>query len=127
MSVARLRRHAFPHARDEGDFDARPVTLLSVCNSQYTGGAMRMAPGADVTDGELEVVRIGQMGRRRFLSSFPKIFAGSHLELQEVDIRRAKRITFADIGHVPVMLDGEVRVLALRSVEVMPRALELAA
>lgn len=127
VSVARLRRHAFPHARDGETFDARPVTLLSVCNSQYTGGAMRMAPGADVTDGELEVVRIGQMGRRRFLSSFPKIFQGSHLDMQEVDIHRARRIAFADVGPVPVMLDGEVRTLALRSVEVLPRALELAA
>ncbi|MEZ4240334.1 MAG: diacylglycerol kinase family protein [Myxococcota bacterium] len=127
VSVARLHHHAFPYLRDRDPLDGRPVTLLSVCNSQYTGGAMRMAPGADVSDGELEVVRVGEMGRRRFLQSFPKIFAGTHLELREVDIHRAKRVAFEGLPALPVMIDGEIRTLALRAVEVLPRALEVAA
>lgn len=127
VSVARLRYHAFPHALDDGPFDARPVTLLSVCNSQYTGGAMRMAPGADPCDGQLDLVRVGTMRRRKFLASFPKIFAGTHPELPEVELRRGNRVSFAATGEVPVMIDGEVRVLAVNAITVERGRIEVLA
>ncbi|MEQ1505349.1 MAG: diacylglycerol kinase family protein, partial [Myxococcota bacterium] len=126
-SLVRLRHHAFPYAIDDGLFDARPGLLLSVCNSRYTGGAMMMAPFADPTDGQLDVVRIGSMRRRRFLMAFPMIFQGTHLELPEVRSTRGRSVAFADVGPVPVMIDGEVRTLALRSVAVVRRALEVSA
>jgi YegS/Rv2252/BmrU family lipid kinase len=126
-TVARLRNQPFPHAVDGGAFDTRPATLLSFCNSRYTGGAMMMAPSADPTDGELDTVRIGPMNRRRFVSSFPRIFRGTHPDMPEVQVGRAKAVTFAAIGPVPVMIDGEVRLLDLRSIEVVPGALEVAA
>lgn len=127
VSIARLRYHAFPHAVDGQPFDARPVTLFSVCNSRYTGGAMLMAPHADPADGELDVVRIGTMRRRKFLTSFPKIFAGTHSDLDEVQFGRGREVAFADMGPVAVMIDGEVRRLHLRSIQVVPGALEVAA
>lgn len=124
-SLVRLKFHAFPYGLDEGPFDARPVTMVSFCNSRYTGGAMMMAPNADPSDGELDVVRIGTMRRRRFLASFPKIFQGTHPEMPEVEQRRARSVGFAPIGPVPVMVDGEVLSLELRRVSVVPRALRV--
>ena len=126
-SLVELRYHAFPHSLDDGPFDARPVTMLSLCNSRYTGGAMMMAPGADPSDGYLDVIRIGTMRRRRLLSSFPKIFRGTHLEMTEVETRRARSVAFAPTGEVPVMVDGEVLPMAVRRVSVVPGAVELLA
>lgn len=127
QSLARLRQHAFPVALDEGAYDGRPVTLLSFCNSRYTGGDMLMAPDADPSDGEVDVVRIGTMRRRRFLASFPRIFRGTHPSMPEVETTRARRVAFAPVGPVDVMIDGEVRQLEPRALEVVPRALQVLA
>ena len=126
-SLVRLQFHAFPYALDDGAFDARPVTMVSFCNSRYTGGAMMMAPDADPSDGELDVVRIGTMKRRRFLASFPKIFRGTHPEMHEVQQGRARTVSFAPLGPIPVMVDGEVLSLELRTLSVVRRALQVLA
>ncbi len=125
QTLTELRQHALPHALDEGPFDARPFVLLSFCNSSSTGGDMTMAPNADPSDGELDVVRIAPMRRRRFLSSFPRIFRGTHGEMPEVGFARARKVTFAELPPIPVMIDGEVLTLSLRRLEVLPRALRL--
>jgi len=124
VEVTRLAARAFPHDPGEGT-DAEPVTLLSFSNTQYTGGDMRMAPFADPTDGAVDLVRIGAMGRRRLLSCFPKLFQGTHVEMEEVSSRPITRCTFAFDEPVEVMLDGEIQVLRLRELQVLPGALEL--
>ncbi|MEQ1565687.1 MAG: diacylglycerol kinase family protein [Myxococcota bacterium] len=125
-SVARLHPRPFPFALDDGPPDERPVTLLSFCNSRFTGGAMMMAPDADPSDGLVDSVWIGPMNRRRFLSSFPKIFRGTHGRMHEVELRRARSVRFTGDSPVPVMIDGEVRSLTLRAIEVLPGVLEVA-
>ena len=124
VEVTRLAARAFPHDPGKGT-DAEPVTLLSFSNTQYTGGDMRMAPFADPTDGAVDLVRIGAMGRRRLLSCFPKLFQGTHVEMEEVSSRPITRCTFAFDQPVEVMLDGEIQVLRLQELEVLPGALEL--
>ena len=124
-SLVRLRYHVMPASLDGGHFDSRPMTLLSFCNSRYTGGAMMMAPEASLVDGLVDVVRIGPMNRRRFLACFPKIFRGTHPEMPEVQMSRAREVSFARIGPVPVMIDGEIQHLEPLSLTVLPRALDV--
>jgi len=124
VEVTRLAPRSFPHDAGEGP-DADPVTLLSFSNTQCTGGDMRMAPFADPTDGAVDLVRIGAMGRRRLLSCFPKLFQGTHVEMEEVTSRHVTRCDFSGSEALGVMLDGEIRQLRLRSLEVLPGVLEL--
>ena len=67
------------------------------------------------------------MNRRRFLGSFPRIFRGTHPAMPEVEVSRGQRVTFAAVGEVPVLVDGEVRSLDLRGIEVVAAALEVVA
>lgn len=126
-TAARLELPVFPFRIDEGELDARPCVLISFSNSRYTAGTMMMAPHADATDGALDVIRIGEMGRLTFVKSFPSIFAGRHVDRPEVEETRAKRIDLALRGPVDVMVDGEVQRLMLQSLEVIPGALEVLA
>jgi diacylglycerol kinase (ATP) len=126
-SLVRLKHHVVPNALDGGAFDSRPMTLLSFCNSRYTGGAMMMAPPALVDDGLVDVVRIGPMNRRRFIACFPKIFRGTHPEMPEVQLTRAHTVSIARIGPLPVMIDGEVQQIETTRIEVLSRALEVIA
>ena len=114
-----------PHACDDGPVDASPCTLVSFCNSRFTGGDMKMAPDADIADGQLDVVRIGAMGRRRFLSSFPRIFAGTHPDMAEVSMGRARRVRFQVDRPVDAMIDGEVMSIVPHTLEVQPAAIRV--
>lgn len=125
QTLVGLHPHVAPHALDGGAFDGRPFTLLSFCNTRYTGGDMQMAPGADPADGRLDVVRIGPMGRRRFLSSFPRIFRGTHPQMPEVSLATAASVAFAPGAPVDVMIDGEVLTLVPRALDVLPGALRV--
>lgn len=126
-TAARLSSPVFAIRVDGGEEDARPCVLLSFSNSRFTGGTMMMAPHADATDGELDVIRIGAMGRLAFVKSFPSIFAGKHVERPEVEETRAKAIDLDLPGPVDVMVDGEVLELALSRLEVVPGAVEVVA
>jgi YegS/Rv2252/BmrU family lipid kinase len=112
---------------DGGEADGRPCSLLSFSNSRYTGGTMMMAPRADPADGELDVIRVGAMGRLSFTATFPAIFAGTHVEHPQVEQSRARSITFEDAGRQDVMVDGEIMSLELRSLAVLPSALRIVA
>lgn len=126
VSVAGLEKPIDPIKIDDGDYgDARPAVFLTFSNSKYTGGAMMMAPDADPTDGYLDVIRAGDIGRASLVKTFPKIYAGRHLEHPRVEQQRAKKVEFLEPREQPVMVDGEIMHLALESLEVRPRALSV--
>lgn len=127
LSVARLDYPVIPFRLNDGDVDDRPAALLSFSNSRYTGGTMMMAPNADCGDGELDVIRVGPLGRARFVATFPKIFQGTHVGRPGIEQARAERIDFVDGGSRPVMVDGEIFDLDLRALEVLPGALRVIA
>ncbi|MEZ4317446.1 MAG: diacylglycerol kinase family lipid kinase [Myxococcota bacterium] len=126
VELSRLHAPRVRYRLDDGEWRDEPLVMLSLCNSQYTGGAMHMAPDARVDDGLLDVIALAPMSRRRFIGAFPKIFQGTHTALDEVTAGRARRVELAVDGPVDVMIDGEVLKLALTAVEVVPGALEVA-
>ena len=122
-----LRFPAFPLRLDGGSRDPRPCILLSFSNSRFTGGTMMMAPHADPSDGELDVIRIGPMRRPAFVAAFPSIFRGTHVARAEVEEARAKVVELELPEPVDVMVDGEVERLAISRLEVIPAALSVVA
>ncbi len=126
VSVAGLEKPVDPIRIDDADYgDARPAVFLVFSNSKFTGGAMKMAPEADPTDGYLDVIRAGDIGRASLVKTFPKIFAGRHVEHPRVEQGRAKKVEFLEPRKQPVMVDGEIMHLALESLEVRPGALSV--
>lgn len=125
IELARLKSPSVRYRLDDGPWLEEPLIMLSMCNSQFTGGAMRMAPDAAIDDGELDVIALGPMTRPRFLTAFPMIFRGTHVNLPEVAASRAQKVTLDLPGPVDVMIDGEVERLALTHLEVVPGALEV--
>ena len=124
-SLTNLHAPLDPIRLDDDEADSRPAVFLSFSNSQYTGGAMHMAPGASLHDGLLDVVRVGEMGRASLISTFPKIYSGAHVEHPQVEVRRARRVEFLESRKQAVMVDGEIMHLALRNLEVLRGAVEV--
>jgi len=127
LCLLRLRREAFPLRVDgEPEWDRRRCLFLTFNNSKFTGGKMMIAPQADPTDGLVEFVRWGPIGRLGLLANLRRLYDGSHVAHPLASRRAARRIEFALEGPVDVMVDGEVRTLDCRALDVLPAALEVA-
>lgn len=128
VSVADLAYPSDPIRVDgSAEEEAEPAIFLCFCNSKFTGGAMMMAPAADVADGKLDVIRVGALSRGGLIGQFPRIFTGQHVDHPQVTTKKAARVDFVERRVQPCMIDGEILDLAPRSLEVLPRALTVIA
>ena len=126
LEVARLSPRELWLAVDGGEPRRESLVLLCACNNQYVGGDMRMAPDAAVDDGFLDLVTTGPVGRLELLRTFPRIFAGTHVEHPEVAVRRVRSLGLELEAEVEVMIDGESLRLLIERVDVVPGAIEVA-
>lgn len=86
--------------------DVTAATVV-VANSAYYGSGMKIAPGALVDDGLLEVVVIGAGLRRDMIRSLPKVYDGSHVDLDQVTVLRGTRVELSADGRGPVPVGGD--------------------
>ena len=47
---------------------------------------MFVAPDAELDDGLFDVVMVGEGGKLRFVGNLPKVFKGTHVELDDVHV-----------------------------------------
>ena len=125
VRVIQLRRRAFAlRSDDEKDWDERRSLFLTFNNSKYTGGTMLIAPHADPTDGYIEFVRWGPIGRLGLLRMLPKLYDGTHIEHPLASRRAVRHVEFNLRVPVDVMIDGEVATLECRSLDILPAAVD---
>lgn len=124
--LAGLRSRLLKLRVDGGEMWEQQGLFFSVCNSRYTGGAMMMAPFADATDGQVDVVFVGQMGRATLMRLFPRIFKGTHVHDPRVTTCRGREIELFFDAPLDVMVDGEVVRIRPTRIEVLPGAIDVA-
>ena len=126
ISLARFRRRPFPLRVDgAGEIDRRPCLFLTFNNSKFTGGTMMIAPKAEVSDGLIEYVRWGPIGRVGLIRNLPTLYDGTHIHHPLAERREANRIDFHLDAPVDVMVDGEVLTLQCQTLDVLPSALRV--
>ncbi len=124
--LVRLERRPFPHRLEqEQGMDLRPCLFLTFNNSKFTGRTMMIAPNADTSDGMIEYVRWGPIGRLGLLANLYTLYDGSHIEHPLASRRAVRRIDFCLDAPVDVMVDGEVLTLQCETLEVLPSALQV--
>src|SRR5689334_932029 len=96
-----------------------------VANNSAYGGGMYVAPDADLEDGEFDVVTIAKVGKLRFLSNLPKVFKGTHVNNDEVQVVRASRLSLSASRPFAVYADGEHLTDLPADLRVIPHALRV--
>ena len=86
--------------------------LIAVGNGSSYGGGMKVCPEAVMDDGYFDVMVLRPVSKIEFIKVFPTVFSGKHVEHEQVDIYRTKRVSlnaqaiaYADgerIGGLPV-------------------------
>jgi diacylglycerol kinase (ATP) len=104
---------------------ARPTNMVIVANGANYAGMLRMAPYASLTDGLLEVVIVGDVGRLELVASLPLALFGRHLGHPKVTAHRARTVTIEARPPVPIQSDGEPAGELPAAFDVLPGALRL--
>jgi diacylglycerol kinase (ATP) len=126
LRVVQLRRRAFVlRCDDDPAWDERRCLFLAFNNSKFTGGTMLIAPHADPSDGLIEFVRWGPIGRLGLLRTLPKLYDGTHIEHPLASRRAVRQVEFKTDTPTDVMIDGEVARLQLRSLNILPAAVDV--
>lgn len=126
ICIARLR-YERNTLRCGDELDEAETVLTSFSNSQYTGGSMWMAPDADASDGLLDVIRAGRLGRGELAAAFARIFKGTHTQLEQVWTRQVDRVEFVRPTRQAVLIDGDLFHLTPIAIDVLPAAIRLIA
>ncbi|GAA2554326.1 MULTISPECIES: diacylglycerol kinase [Streptomyces] len=104
--LAAFRPFPYRITLDGGDVREVEATLVAVGNGPSYGGGMRICPGADLTDGLLDVTVVGDCGRATLLRVFPTVYRGAHVGHPKVTVFRAASVELAAEG-VTGYADGE--------------------
>ncbi len=104
----------------DGDF-----VFFAVGNAPLTGGGTRIAPRAEISDGEFDVVVVGGVSRMDFLALLPDLHAGTHIESPGVLYLRARELDVESPEPIPVNVDGEPLRARKYHYEVLDRPLRL--
>lgn len=124
--LARMDRRAFPLRTDNtAQFDQRRCLFLAFSNTKFTGGNMMIAPNADSSDGLIEYVRWGPIGRIGLLRNFSALFDGTHVRHPMASRAAVREVEFSLDGPVNVMVDGESLRLKCERLSVLPGALDV--
>jgi diacylglycerol kinase (ATP) len=128
LTLARFHRRPFPvRVERENTFDGRPCLFLTFSNSKFTGGTMMIAPKAEISDGLIEYVRWGPIGRVGLIRNLPTLYDGTHIQHPLAERKAVSEVEFELDAPVDVMIDGEVLTLHCEQIDVLPSALRVVA
>jgi len=85
----------------------RRAFLVAFANGPSYGHGMKIAPQAQLDDGQLDLCIIQDMNKLKLLTLFPSVYFGRHLALQGVESFRAQRIRLEADRLLEVYADGE--------------------
>jgi YegS/Rv2252/BmrU family lipid kinase len=132
MSLIRYKAKPVRLKIDNAFDEVVSVSTCAVCNGQFFGGGMRVAPDASPDDGLLDVIIMGDAPLKDVLKSLNQIQSGQHVNNPNVKIFRAKNVIATPVeatAGAPVIIeaDGELPGRLPAMFEVLPKALKFRA
>lgn len=104
--LSKLRLLPFRLTFDGGEELSIDLTLAAFGNTRSYGGGMLITPGADHSDGMLDVTMVQSASRTKLIRLFPTVFKGTHVNLDAVRTEQAKVIT-VECPDMNAYADGE--------------------
>jgi diacylglycerol kinase (ATP) len=109
----------------DGEVLRQRCLFAGASNTPIAGGGLKIAPGARIDDGWLNVNLIGAMGRWRALRHLRRLSYGRHIDLPAVRYRPARRLVLGSPAGLEVAADGELVGHTPAEIRVLPGALRV--
>ncbi|HWX55939.1 MAG TPA: diacylglycerol kinase family protein [Verrucomicrobiae bacterium] len=124
QSAACFKPAGFHVAGD--NFDVRRSALfVAAGNAHRYGKGIRIAPGAVLDDGLLDICLVARMNRLKLLSVLPTVFFGAHVRFKEVEIFRTRTLLLETDRPLDLYADGEYICLTPVEISLLPKALKV--
>lgn len=95
--------------RIDGELLDKRICTVVMNNGRYGGGSMFTAPHAELADGLLDVMIVGDLSKPDLLWSIPRIYKGTHLTHPKVTMKKASVIEAETAsGNIQLQADGEL-------------------
>jgi diacylglycerol kinase (ATP) len=88
--------------------ETRRHMLIAIANTEFFGGMFRIAPGAQVSDGELDMVTILDLPPSRRISMLAAATKGTHFRFAECTMERARSFQLSFPSPPTYETDGEL-------------------
>lgn len=96
------------HMNIDGMKKKKNITLVAVANGKYYGGGMKIAPMADIEDGDFQVCVVDKVSKLKLMGVFPKIFSGKHVHCDEVGLYKGRQVNINSQESLSINLDGDI-------------------
>ncbi len=112
---------------DGETLDVPGLLLLAAGHARYYGAGMMVLPGADPSDGLMDVVWGAGVGPGEVAGLLTKVDSGAHVDHPKVHTRRCRTLVVETDRPVAFHLEGDVRGVTPLRVETLSGALQVAA
>lgn len=114
----------------EISIDDRHVRNLPLCNAvvangRYMGGGMKILPDADPSDGQLDVMLMGDLARWEVMVNLLRVYRGTHVGHPKVERFSARTVRITSPKPLPLDLDGEAVGTTPARFEIVPGAVSI--
>lgn len=89
-------------------FESEKVYFLTISNSMFTGGNIKIAPEASYNDGLLDVIVLHDINRFDFIRGFVKAFKGTHTKQRGCKYIQTKELIIEATPSFSLMPDGDL-------------------
>lgn len=96
-----------------------------VANCRYFAGGMHIVPMADPSDGLLDALVWGDVGKLDLAMNLHRLYRGTHVNHPKAEFSRARRVVVEPDSPLPIEADGEQPGTTPATFEVVPAALRL--
>ncbi len=110
---------------DENNELEASVLVLGVLNTPSYGGGMRMAPGARIDDGKLDLVLIENLPLFHILQLLPLLITHGELRTERVRRQTIRRVRIETTSPARFHGDGEILGWTPVEIEVVPNAIRM--
>ncbi|HPO15076.1 MAG TPA: FAD-dependent oxidoreductase [Candidatus Hydrogenedentes bacterium] len=104
------------------------TATIAICNGQFFGGGMHIAPEAAPDDGLFDIIILRDAGRLEILMKLRLVYSGRHLTDRRITFLRGRKIVATPVSSAQAVLldvDGEAPGQLPATFEIIPRAMLL--
>ena len=87
--------------------EKKDTLLLTIANGTTVGGGFKLAPNADISDGLLDVCRVGRVSPMARFLNIHKLSNGTHNTLKDVSFDTATSVFVEETSQISAHIDGE--------------------
>ena len=99
--------------------------FIIACNTKFVGKDMKMAPNAEIDDGNIDLIIVKEASSFTLFSVFPKLFDGSHVNHDACEYVHCKSFSIIPEEEGKLNIDGEIIGSSPVAVEMLKNGVEL--